>query len=105
LFWSDISSSSSEDEFETSDEELGNCHHPIEVLQVHRLPCVPPLKRQKLDVPYRGQRQQRQKQKIDDLKKAHIAIEKLLASRKPNLLQGDMVCRYGGLGRSNVIFG
>ncbi|KAF8235580.1 hypothetical protein L208DRAFT_1376443 [Tricholoma matsutake] len=72
LFWSDISSSSSEDEFETSDDELGNCQHPIE----------------KLDVPYRVQRQQRQKQKLDDLQKAHIAIKKLLASRKTKFVAG-----------------
>ena len=39
-------------------------------------------------MPYRVQRQQRQKQKIDDLKKAHITIEKLLASRKTQFVAG-----------------
>ena len=71
MFWSDLSSSSS-DEFETSDEDEGNLlvshDDPDPVVEACWLPQVPPHKRQKLDVPYRIQRQQQCDQKIDDLK-------------------------------------
>jgi hypothetical protein len=83
LFWSDMPSSSSEDEIGSSNEDRGN-HHPPDLL-----PRVPPCKRQKLDVPFRVQRQQRRKQKIDDLKKAHVEIKKLLASQKTQFVAGQ----------------
>ena len=49
---------------------------------------VPPHKRQKLDVPYRVQRQQQHEKNVDDLKKAHLNIVKLLASWKTKFMAG-----------------
>lgn len=87
MFWSDMSSSS--DEFETLDEEQGSCDHLDLAVEARRLPQVPPRKRQKLEVSYRAQRQQQREQNINNLKKAHIDIEKLLASRKTKFVAGE----------------
>jgi hypothetical protein len=83
LFWSDIPSSS-DDEFETSDEE----HLDRRDAQPW-LPCVPSLRRQKLDVSYRLQRQQKHEQKMDEMVKAHAEIKKLLISRKTQFIAGE----------------
>ena len=44
MFWSDMSSSS-EDGYETSDEEQSSHDHLGPVVEVHQLPQVPPHKR------------------------------------------------------------
>ena len=91
MFWSDMSSDSSEleDENEISDEELESRGHPDPVVEAKRLPQAPPCKRRKLDVPYRTQRQLQHERNINDQKKAHVDIEKLLASRKTKFVAGE----------------
>lgn len=83
LFWSDMPSSS-DDEFETLDEGHLD-RHDVQP----RLPCVPSRKRQKLDVSYRLQRQQKHEQKMDEMAKAHAEIKKLLISRKTQFVAGE----------------
>lgn len=83
LFWSDMPSSS-DDKFETSDEE-----HFNQCDAQPWLPCVLPRKRQKLDVPYRLQRQQKHEQKLDKMAKAHAEIKTLLISRKTQFVAGE----------------
>jgi hypothetical protein len=53
-----------------------------------RLPVAPPLKRQKLTVPYREQRKQRHKQRREECRKALMDIEKLLQSKKTLFVAG-----------------
>ena len=86
-FWSDMPSSSSDDEFGTLDEEHPNHHDPGHHAQPQS-PCDLPRKRQKLDVSYRLQRQQKHDQKIDNMKKAHAEIEKLLILKKTQFVAG-----------------
>jgi len=87
-FWSDMPSSSSDDKFETSDEEHLDHHDPGHHAQP-QLPCGLPCKRQKLDVSYRLQRQQKHEQKIDNMKKAHTEIENFLVSKKTQFVAGE----------------
>lgn len=89
MFRSDMpsSTSSSDNERAISDDEHHSHYHPASAKQP-LLPCAPPLKRRKLDVPYRVQRQQARQEKIEKVKRAHVDIEKLLASRKTKWVSG-----------------
>ncbi|KAH7902939.1 hypothetical protein BJ138DRAFT_1120921 [Hygrophoropsis aurantiaca] len=63
-----------------------------------RLPAVPPLKRHKLDIPYRMQRKLAHEQRTMEMKNALTAMEKLRLSKKthfingPNGLQAKQAC-------------
>jgi hypothetical protein len=78
MFWSDMSSDSSKDEIS---DDL--------VVEAQRLPQAAPCKRQQLDVPYRTQIQQQHERRINDLKKTHVDIEKLLVSQKTKFVAGE----------------
>ncbi|KAG0692791.1 hypothetical protein DFH29DRAFT_817140 [Suillus ampliporus] len=51
-------------------------------------PAVPPLKRRKLDVPYREQRRLAKETRLDEMKKALTSIEKLLKAKKTVFVGG-----------------
>lgn len=52
------------------------------------LPRVPPLKRRKLDISYRAERELRKQGKRNEREKAWDAIRKILASKKTNFVSG-----------------
>ena len=61
----------------------------------HRLPAVPKLKRRKLDIPYREQRQLRSKERSDEFRSAYADIQKLNKAKKTKFvggLQGLQAC-------------
>jgi hypothetical protein len=54
----------------------------------HRLPAVPKLKRRKLDIPYREQRQLRSKERLDEFRSAYTDIQKLNKAKKTKFVGG-----------------
>jgi hypothetical protein len=54
----------------------------------HSQPIVPLRKRQRLDIPYRVQREQKRKQRLDDLENAFKDLEKLLKAKKTKFVGG-----------------
>lgn len=85
-FWSDMPSSSNK--FETSDKEHLN-QTPVPGCDMQSwLPGVPPCKQQRLDVSYKAQREQKHEQKMNELKKAHTEIEKVLMLKKTQFVAG-----------------
>jgi predicted transcriptional regulator len=77
----DSDESSEEDDTDGESED-----RPVKV--TNRLPVVPPLKRQKLAVPYREQRKQRQKQRVEEYRKVLTDVDKLLLSNKTIFVAG-----------------
>lgn len=72
---------------ECGDNDTGNILPAIRH-STGRLPQVPPLKRQKLDIPYRTLREMSKQQRRKEMDDAWEAIKKLLASKKTKLVSG-----------------
>jgi len=66
-----------------------NHDHPaLTVSKSDRLPAVPPPKRRRLDIPYRTQRELKQKERRLKWSEALVAIDKLLNSKKTKFISG-----------------
>jgi hypothetical protein len=76
-------SDESSEEYDTDSESEDR---PVKVNK--RLPVAPPLKRQKLAVPYRKQRKQCWKQRAEEYRKALTDVNKLLLSKKTIFVAG-----------------
>ncbi|KAG0704004.1 hypothetical protein DFH29DRAFT_802522 [Suillus ampliporus] len=76
-YLSDLSTDT-EDEEDTTESTESFSHHPT----------APPLKRRKLDVPYRVERAEKRKQQLDDLAAALRDIEKVILSKKTQFAGG-----------------
>ncbi|KIK43232.1 hypothetical protein CY34DRAFT_106542, partial [Suillus luteus UH-Slu-Lm8-n1] len=76
-YLSDLSTDT-EDEEDTTESTESFSHHPT----------APPLKRRKLDVPYRVERAKKRKRQLDDLAAALRNIEKVILSKKTQFAGG-----------------
>ena len=77
--------SNDEDDTMTDDNEAENT---LTEKSLGCQPAVPLRKRQKLDIPYRAQREQKRKQRLEDLENAFKDLEKLLRAKKTKFVGG-----------------
>ncbi|KAF8869856.1 hypothetical protein BD779DRAFT_1479391 [Infundibulicybe gibba] len=89
-YWSDMSADDEEIDGSEDEDGLGTGLEGPSVVASgsKRLPTVPPLKRQKLDVPYREARRLKREAQTSELMQAFEDITKMLTSKKTKFIGG-----------------